>query len=153
MTSQATLEMDWPELIKQLIELVVPQSDDILSSAAKLGSLLTICSEFAEIEPVVRERAATVAMQRKEIPGWVLVHRDGNRYVEAQQLIELCLHCPVSNLQKLLTTLAIQLGNVSETKYQLLCESAGLVSQTETIQQASATVFLRRNPTTNNTQR
>jgi hypothetical protein len=153
MTDQATLGIDWPELIKELIELIGPRSDDILSSLAKLSELLSICAEFAEIEPIVRERATTLAMQKKEVPGWTLVHRDGNRYVEAQRIIELGQHCPVSNLQRLLTTLAMQLGNVSETKYQLLCESAGLVPQTETIQQAGATVFLRRNSTTNKTER
>ena len=119
---------------------------DILSSPAELGELLTICTQFAEIEPIVRERATTLAMQHKEIPGWTLVHRDGNRYVEAFRLIDLGLHCPLSNLQKLLTTFAGELGNVSEIKYQRLCESAGLAPEAEAVQQSGATVFLRRNP-------
>jgi hypothetical protein len=144
MTNQATLEMDWPELIKRLIELILPRSDDILNSPAKLGELLTICTELAEIEPVIRERASTLALQKKEIPGWTLVHRDGNRYVEAQRLIELCLRCPFSKLQELVTMLAMQVGNVSETKYQLLCESVGLQPTNDAVKQAGATVFLRR---------
>jgi hypothetical protein len=113
MTNEATLEIAWPELIKRLIELILPRSDNIFSSPAKLGSLLTICREFAEIEPVVRERASTLAMQKHEIPGWTVVHRDGNRYVEKEGIIELILGCPLSRLQELLTTLVLQLGNVS----------------------------------------
>jgi hypothetical protein len=137
--------MDWPELIRNLLELIIPRSDDILESPAKLGSLLTICVQLAEIEPVVRERAATLALQKHDIPGFTLVHKDGNRYVEAQRVIELCLHCPVSNLQKLLTTLAMQAGSTSLHRYQELCESAGLASAADAVKQTGATVHLRRN--------
>jgi hypothetical protein len=150
MTNEATLEMDWPELIKRLIELVLPRSDDILSSPVKLGELLNLCAEFAEIEPVIRERASTLAMQKKEIPKWTLVHRDGNRYVEAHHMVELCLHCSLANLQRLMTDLAMQLGNVSDTKYRLLCESAGLQPANDAVKHGGATIFLRRNSTTNN---
>jgi hypothetical protein len=150
MTNQATLEMDWPELIRRLLELILPQSDDILSSPAKLGSLLTICMQLAEIEPVVRERATTLALQRKDIVGWTLVHREGNQYVEAQRIIELCLHCPLTKLQSLVTDLAMQFGNVSQTKYQLLCESAGLAPAPDAVKQTGATVFLRREAATTN---
>jgi hypothetical protein len=150
MNDSTTLSIDWPELIKRLIELVLPRSDDILSSPAKLGNLLNICTKFAEIEPIIRERASALAMQKKEIPGWTLVHRDGNRYVEGQRLIELCLHCPLAKLQSLMAGLAMQLGNVSETNYQLLCESAGLQPANDAVKHSGATVFLRRNPITNN---
>jgi hypothetical protein len=150
MTEVPTLQIDWLELIKSLFEVVLPRSDDILSSPAKLGSLLTICSDLAEIEPIVRHRAATLALEKKEILGWTLVHRDGNRYVQAELLIELGLQCPLSNLQQLLTELASQLGNISESKYQLLCQSAGLAPLADAVKQTGATVFLRRNPTTNN---
>jgi hypothetical protein len=146
MTDKATLDTDWPQIIKQLIELIVPRSDDILSSPAKLGSLLTICAQLAEFEPIVRERAATLALQKQqEIPGWVLVRRDGNSYIEAQHILELCLHCPVSNLQKFLTTLVMQAGNISERRYQELCESADLSPAADAVKQSGATVFLRRN--------
>jgi hypothetical protein len=144
MTDSQKLEIDWPVLVHRLIDLALPRSDDILDSPAKLGELLTVCTEFAEIEPIVRERAATLAMQKKDIVGWTLVHRDGNRYVEAQRIIELCLHCPVSNLQKLLTTMAMQAGNTSERRYQELCESTGLVLCVEAVKQTGATVHLRR---------
>jgi hypothetical protein len=147
MTNEPSLDLNWGELFRNLLELLIPRSDDLMSSPAKLGSLLTICTQFAEIEPVIRERATTLALQRKEVPGWSLVHRDGNSYVEAQRVIELCLHCPVSNLPKLLTTLAMQTGHTSERKYTELCESAGLAPASEAIKQSGATVFLRRNST------
>ena len=149
MTNEATPEIDWPELIHQLLELVIPRSDDIMESSVKLGSLLTIGMQLAEIEPLVRERAATLALQKHEIPGWTLVHREGNRYVEAQQLIEICLQCPVSNLEKVLRTLVLQQGNVSERRYQELCDSAGVRPLKDSAKQTGATVFLRRNPTNN----
>jgi hypothetical protein len=150
MTTQSRLDIDWPVLIHRLVDLALSYSDDILNSPAKLGELLSICAEFAEIEPIVRERATTLAMQKKEVVGWSLVHRDGHRYVEAQRIIELCLHCPLATLQSLLTTLVMQLGNVSETKYQLLCESAGVAPDSAAVQQTGATIFLRRDPKVNN---
>jgi hypothetical protein len=146
MTNQATLEADWPQMIGHLLAVVLPRSDDILSSPAKLGSLLTICTKFAEIEPIVRERATTLALQKHDVPGWSLVRRDGNSYVEAHRVIELCLHCPVSNLPKLLTTLAMQAGHTSQRRYQELCESAGVAPEPDAIKQSSTTVFLRRIP-------
>jgi len=143
MSHEATLEVDWPEPIKRLIDFVLPQSDDILRLPAKLGELLNICAEFAEIEPVIRERASTLAMQKKEIPGWTMVHRDGNRYVEAHHIVELFLCCLLANLQRLMTDLAMQLGNVSETRYRLLCQSAGLQPADDAVKHSGATVFLR----------
>jgi hypothetical protein len=141
-----TLSIDWPQVIGALLAVVLPHSDDVLSNPAKLGTLLTVCAQLAQLEPVVRERATTLALQRSgEIPGWTLVRRDGSRYVEAQRIVELCLHCPLSNLQKLVTALAMQQGNVSERKYQELCESAGLATDSEAVRQTGAIVFLRRN--------
>lgn len=146
MTEQPKLEIDWLELIKSLVELVLPRSDDLLSSPAKLGSLLIICANFAEIEPIVRERATTLAMQRKEIPGWTLVHHDGNRYVTKESVLELVLGCPVVKLGSLLAAVATQLGNISQAKYELLCEAAGTPPAEQAVQQTGATVFLRRDP-------
>jgi hypothetical protein len=143
-TKSQTIQIDWLLLIKSLLEVMLPRSDDILSTPAKLGALLTICAELAEIEPLLQERAATLALQKHEIPGWTLVHRDGSRYVEAQRIIELCLHCPVSNLEKLLTTLATGQGNTSERRYQELCESADVAPMPDATKQSAATVFLRR---------
>jgi hypothetical protein len=138
------LSIDWPKLIKQMLEIIIPSSDDIMDCPSKLGSLLTICAELVEIEPVVRERAATLALQKREIPGWILVHRDGYGYVDTQRIIDLCRQCPVACLEKLLTTLAMQLGNISAHKYQELCESAGLEGSPEAVRHSGATVFLRR---------
>jgi hypothetical protein len=145
MTNEPRLDMNWSELIKNLIELLIPQSDDIMESSIKLGSLLTICMQFAEIEPVIRERATTLALQKKDIVGWVLVHRDGNRYVESEYLLKLALGCPVARLEGLLSALVKHLGHISEVKYQTLCQNAGLVPQPEAVRQTGATVFLRRN--------
>jgi hypothetical protein len=149
MTTEATLQIDWLELIRNLLELIIPRSDDILSSPVKLGSLLTICMQFAEIEPLIRERATTLALQKHNVPGWTIVHRDGHCYVESADLLKLALGCPVARLEGFLSALVKQLGNISEAKYQALCESAGLVPQPEAIQQTGATVFLRRNQTNN----
>jgi hypothetical protein len=145
MSDSTTLQIDWPEVIGALLAVVLPRSDDILSSPAKLGSLLTICMQLADIEPIVRERATTFALQKKEIPGWTIVHRDGNRYVESADLLKLALGCPVARLEGFLSALVKYLGNVSEAKYQTLCESVGLAPQAEAIQQSGATVHLRRN--------
>ena len=143
MTTQPTLDIDWPKLIHQLIDLAL-RRDDIMDSSAKLGELLTICTAFAEMEPVVRERATTLALQRQEIPGFSLVHRDGHQYVTSEHLLKLALGCPLARLEGLLGVLVKQLGHISEPKYQALCESAGLPPDKEAIKQSGATVFLRR---------
>lgn len=150
-TTEGTLKTDWSELIKYLIDLALPRSDDIPSCPAKLGQLLSICAEFTEIQPVIRERATTLALQKTEIPGWVLVHRDSNRYVEERQVLEVCRSCQLTNLPNLVTTLVRQLGNVSETKFNQLCESAGLLAPLEgAVKHSGQTVFLRRNATQQN---
>jgi hypothetical protein len=141
----STLSIDWLQLISELLAVVLPESDDILSSPVKLGSLLRICTEFAEIEPIVREQAITLALQKHDIPGFALVHRDGSRFVEAEHLLKLALGCPVTRLEAFLSALVKQLGSVSAAKYQTLCEATGLTPDTDVIRQAGATVFLRRN--------
>jgi hypothetical protein len=147
-TTSATFELDLPELIKRMIDLAMPRADDIMSSPAKLGELLTICAQFAEIEPIVRERAATLALEHHEIPGWTLVHRDGNAYVETEEIARLTAYCPLSYLPSLVSTMVQLLANISEKKYRSLCESAGLEPALEAIKQSGAKVSLRRNSST-----
>jgi hypothetical protein len=140
----ATLCIDWPQLIRDLLAVILPRSDDVLSSPVKLGALLTICAELAEIEPVVRERATTLAIRNQEIPGWIPVRQEGNCYVEKERLQEVCRKCPVSNLEQLFARIAAQQGNVSERKYLELCESAGVEPDRGALKQAKGTVSLRR---------
>jgi hypothetical protein len=145
MTTDAILEIDFADLIKRLVDLITPRSDDVLTSPAKLGELLSISTELAELEPVIREKATDLAMAKKEVLGWVLVHRDGNHYVAYGDVVKLALHCPVIYLPNFVTVLATQLGNISGLKYRTLCETAGLEVNPAVIKQSGATVFLRRN--------
>jgi hypothetical protein len=147
--NQASLSVDWPELVKRLIDLIFPRSDDVLSSPSKLGELLTICHEFAEIEPIIRERAETLALQKKEISGWTLVHRDGNGYVESADVHELLAGCPLSQLPRLMAAIDKLLGNLSAAKWKELCHAIGRLDDDRAIKQSGATVFLRRNPNPN----
>jgi hypothetical protein len=101
--------------------------------------------QLAELEPVVRERAITLAMQRQEIPGWSLVHQDGHSYVDFHRVIELGLRCPVAKLSEFLAVLAAQAGSISERKYLALCESAGVLPDPEAVKTTGASVHLRRN--------
>ena len=138
------LNLDWPDLIKRLIDLVLPRSDDILTSPTKLGEMLSICTQLAEIEPLVREIATTSAMQKRNILGWTLVHRDGNRYVESSCVRRLLLECPADQLPMLLEAVAKMLGNIGETKWHPLCAAIALLNAVEAVQETGATVFLRR---------
>jgi hypothetical protein len=147
--NQTTLEIDWPELVKRLIDLIIPRSDDILTSPAKLGELLAVCVEFAEIEPIIRERATTLALQKKDIPGWTLVHRDGNGYVESADVHELLAACPLSQFPRLIAAIDKLLGNLSAAKWKELCHAIGRLDEDRAIKQSGATVFLRRNPKPN----
>lgn len=143
--SSINFDIDWRDLIGRQLDLLVSRSDDILQSPAKLGELLSICTIFAQLEPIVRERATALATQKKEIPGWTLVHRDGNSYVEATHISELGRTCPLENLQSFVNALATTLGHVSQAKYERLCSAARLEPQPGAIKQSGATVFLRRN--------
>jgi hypothetical protein len=145
MTTAAIPEIDFADLIKRLVDLVTPRSDDIFTSAAKLGELLSICVELAELEPVIRQKATALALAKKDVAGWTVVHRDGNSYVAYEDIVKLALRCPVIYLQNFVTVLATQLGNSSELKYRTLCETARIEPDQEVIKQTGATVFLRRN--------
>lgn len=149
----SSLDIDWRDLIGRQLDLLVSRSDDILSSPTKLGELLSICTIFAELEPIVRERATALATQKKEIPGWTLVHRDGNSYVEAVLISELGRTCPLENLQSFVNALVTTLGHVSQAKYERLCADARLEPQPGAIKQSGATVFLRRYPRGENQQK
>jgi hypothetical protein len=137
--------IDWTELVHRFIDLVLPRSDDILSSPSKLGELLSICAVLAAIEPKARELATAHALQEKEILGWTLVRREGNRYVEGPHVRELFLNCPANQLPALLEAIAKTLGSIGETKWRTLCQAVGRLDADDVISQCGTTVFLRSN--------
>lgn len=145
MTTDAIPEIDFADVIKRLVDLITPRSDDIFTSPIKLGELLSICVELAELEPVIRRKATVLAMAKKELLGWTLVHQEGHRYVAYEDVVKLALRCPAIYLVNFITILATQLGNISELKYRTLCETAAIEANAAVIKQSGATVFLRRN--------
>jgi hypothetical protein len=89
--------IDWPDLVHRFIDLVLPSANDIFSSPAKLGELLSICAALFAIERRARELATAMALTDKtEIPGWTLVRREGGRYVDVSHVRELLLECPAA---------------------------------------------------------
>ena len=54
----------------------------ILSDPTQLGIFLELAETIAELEPRAREVAIKLALAGQEIPGWSLVRREGNRFVD-----------------------------------------------------------------------
>ena len=139
--------IDWPELVHRLIDLVLPTAGDVFSSPAKLGELLSICAVLSGIEPRAREIATAMALSdKKEIPGWTLVRREGSRDVEAAHVQKLLLECPAVQLPTLLEAVAKALGNVGETKWNALRAAIGRLDSDQAVYQCGTTVFLRPKP-------
>ena len=139
--------IDWPDLVHRFIDLVLPTASDILSSPAKLGELLSICAIMAAIEPKAREIATELALtDKREIPGWTLVRREGSRYVDASHVRQLLLKRPAAQLLALLEVVAKALGNVGETKWNALAAAVGRLDTGQAVYQCGTTVFLRINP-------
>ena len=97
----------------------------MLSDPSQLGIFLELSETIIELEPRTREAAITLALRGKEIPGWSLVRREGNRFVESGHVHELLLQCSTSRLPALLEIVAKTLGNVSENRWQMLCAATG----------------------------
>ena len=57
--------------------------EGILADPIQLGIFLELAQTIIELEPRAREAAITLALAGKEIPGWSLVRREGNRFVES----------------------------------------------------------------------
>jgi hypothetical protein len=122
----------------------------ILTDPARLGAFLTLVETIAELEPRAREAAISLAMAGKEIPGWSLVRKEGNKFVESHLVLRLLEECPTSRLSAVLEAVTKVIGNVGEKKWQQLCEAAGRQDGERDFNQAGAKAFLRRRPSEGN---
>jgi hypothetical protein len=116
----------------------------MLSDPEQLGAFLELAETIKELEPRAREAAITLGIQGTEIPGWSVVRREGNRFVDGMHVRELLQECSVKHLPALSEAVARILGNVSENRWQKLCEAAGRLDADQAVSQAGATAFLRR---------
>ena len=115
-----------------------------LSDPIQVGALLDLGAILKDLEPRLQETAITMGLQGISIPGWNVVRREGNRYVESVHVHDLLLGCPAQRLQGLLEAVSKALGNVSESRWQILCEAAGKEGEGAAVSQAGAKAFLRR---------
>jgi hypothetical protein len=116
----------------------------MLSNPEQLGAFLELAETIKELEPRAREAAITLGLQGTEIPGWSVVRKEGNRFVDSVHVQELLSECPVNQLPALLTVVAKTLGNLGEKRWAMLCEAAGYKEGERALSQAGATAFLRR---------
>ena len=116
----------------------------MLSDPTQLGIFLELAETIAELEPRAREAAIKLALTGQEIPGWVLVRREGNRFVEGAHVRELLLECPAKHLPAFLEVIAKILGNLSENRWQTLCDTVGRLDADKAVSQCGTTVFLRK---------
>ena len=126
--------------------------ESILADPARLGIFLQFAETIAELEPRAREAAIKLAFAAQEIPGWRVVRKEGNRFVETVHVRELLQGCPAEHLQALLEVIAKMLGNISETRWQTLCNAIERLDADKAISQCGTTAFLRKqgNQGTNN---
>ena len=96
--------------------------EGILADPIRLGIFLELAQTIIELEPRAREAAITLALRGKEIPGWSLVRREGNQFVESAHVHQLLRQCPTSRLPALLEIVAKILGNAGENRWQMRCE-------------------------------
>jgi hypothetical protein len=114
----------------------------IIADPARLGAFLELAEMIAELEPRAREAAITFGLERKEIPGWQVVRKEGNRFVEAAHVRELLQECPAKHLPAVLEVIAKALGNVGEKRWLSLCEVVGRLDGERVVSHAGATAFL-----------
>jgi hypothetical protein len=81
-----------------------------------------------------------------------LVRKEGNRFVDSAHVRELLLECPANQLPALLEAISKALGNISENRWQRLCEAAGRLDGERAVSQAGTTAFLRKKAAGNNNQ-
>jgi hypothetical protein len=121
----------------------------ILSDPEQLGAFLDLALMIAEHQPRAQDAAERLGLSGKEIPGKVVVRREGNRFVESARVRELLLECPAYRLPALMEVIAKMLGNVSEGRWQTLCEAAGRPDADKGVSQCGTTVFLRKQGSNN----
>lgn len=136
----------WFDLIHRCVDLITPTPADIWTSPAKIGILIELCRT---LEPIGKEAETTginLALQKHDIPGFSLVRRERNGYVEATTVAALLLSVPVKEFVDLLPKILSWSGNVSEKRYRELCELLSRPSDEPAIKRAGDSVFLRQLP-------
>jgi hypothetical protein len=119
----------------------------ILADPDRLGAFLDLTELIEELAPRAKEAAEKLGLTGVEIPGWEVVRREGNRFVDSVHVQELLSECSVHQLPALLETIAKALGNISEHRWQTLCEAVGRLDGDKAVSQCGATVFLRKKGT------
>ena len=95
----------------------------MLSDPNQLRIFLELAETIAELEPQAREAPIKLAPTGQEIPGWMLVRREGNRFVDSVHVEELLLECSAKQLPALLKVVAKIVGNLSEARWESLCNT------------------------------
>jgi hypothetical protein len=85
-----------------IVSLLRFDLEGALSDPIQLGALLDQGAILKDLEPRLQETAITMGLQGVEIPGWIVVRKEGNKYVEASYVRDLLLESPAQRLQGLL---------------------------------------------------
>jgi hypothetical protein len=137
--------MDSSDLPSLFADCLLFDYKSLLTSPVRLGPFLSLCKLITELEEEARHAAVALALRETVIPGWTLVRREGNAYVEAGAVLGLLQRCPVNSLTALLPVVSSALGSLSEQRYIAFCEAAGIAPDPNVIKHPGATVFLRQN--------
>jgi hypothetical protein len=137
--------MDSADLPALFAEFLLFDYKNLLTNPARLGPFLSLCKLIAELEEEARHAAIALAMREVPIPGWTLVRKNGNAYVEDAAVLVLLQRCPINSLTSLLPVISHALGNVSEQRYTAFCQAAGITPDPDIVKHAGATALLRQN--------
>jgi hypothetical protein len=116
----------------------------ILADPDRLGAFLDLCELIEELEPRAKEAAEKLGLSGVEVPGWEVVRREGNRFVENVHVRKLLSECSVHQLPALLEAVSKALGSLSESRWQTLCDAVGRLDADKAVSQCGAKVFLRK---------
>jgi hypothetical protein len=136
----------WYQLLHDLIDLVNPTASDIFASPGKLGSLISICRDLESLSKLAEQNAIELCFQKKEIPGYTLVRREGSRFVETGVVTRLLDSLSIREFLQALPLILQAADNISERRYRSLCAAVHREPDLNAIQSNGNSVYLRSNP-------
>jgi hypothetical protein len=111
----------------------------VLASPQRLGAFLTACRAVQPYQQQAADRAKEYLLAKSDVPGWSLVTRGPNKYVEPSSLGPLVDKIGAARILQ-------EYGNLSAAKFEKLCAEAGLPADSAAIKSGGGTTYLRATP-------
>jgi hypothetical protein len=116
----------------------------LLATPSQLGAFLAASRLINQIEPEAESAAINFALRGIKIPGFTLVRREKNGYVDTATLEGIISNCPSARIPALLHALVQACGHLSGDRYRRLCNAVGISPSQTAVKHSGATPFLRQ---------